>query len=296
MSSTKSGLFSICVFVFAITLGNCYVAGHDRSSSYPYISGDTFRAYSDFIYDETQRSFSPSNVKKGNTVFVKTDLLQEFFSAVHPNIPQPYILISHNSDYPIPGNFVNFLDDPKIIAWFGQNVENYHHPKLYPIPIGIANKMWSHGNVQIWNTMRPQASSFPKDILLYLNFNISTKPDERSFVYNLFSNKPWCRVSQPKDYSSYLSDLGHTKFVLSPRGNGLDCHRTWEALMMGAIPIVKTSASDSLYVDLPVLVIDDWNVVTKEFLDRVYIYMMLMNYNTDKLFADYWFRLINSFK
>jgi hypothetical protein len=47
-------------------------------------------------------------------------------------------------------------------------------------------------------------------------------------------------------------------FVLSPHGNGLDCHRTWEALCLGCIPIVKTSALDPMYVGLPVLILDDW--------------------------------------
>ena len=32
----------------------------------------------------------------------------------------------------------------------------------------------------------------------------------------------------------YLRTLGQHRFVLSPRGNGLDAHRTWEALMVGS--------------------------------------------------------------
>jgi hypothetical protein len=30
-------------------------------------------------------------------------------------------------------------------------------------------------------------------------------------------------------------------FVASPYGGGPDCHRTWEALILGCIPIVKSS-------------------------------------------------------
>ena len=44
------------------------------------------------------------------------------------------------------------------------------------------------------------------------------------------------------------------KFILSPPGAGFDCHRTWEALYLGAIPIVKTSSLDPLYKDLPVVI------------------------------------------
>ena len=35
-------------------------------------------------------------------------------------------------------------------------------------------------------------------------------------------------------------------FIVSPHRNGLDCHRTWEALVLGCIPIVKTSPIDDL--------------------------------------------------
>ena len=30
------------------------------------------------------------------------------------------------------------------------------------------------------------------------------------------------------------------RFGVSPRGNGLDCHRTWEMLYFGMIPIVES--------------------------------------------------------
>ena len=57
-------------------------------------------------------------------------------------------------------------------------------------------------------------------------------------------------------------------FVLSPHGNGLDCHRTWEALILGCIPIVRTSPIDSLYEGLPVLIVNDWNNINNELLQN----------------------------
>jgi hypothetical protein len=52
-------------------------------------------------------------------------------------------------------------------------------------------------------------------------------------------------------------------FVLSPHGRGLDCYRTWEALLMGAIPIVKRSPLDPLFDGLPVVIVDDWSEITE---------------------------------
>ena len=53
-------------------------------------------------------------------------------------------------------------------------------------------------------------------------------------------------------------------FVVSPHGNGLDCHRTWESLVLGNIPIVKRSSIDPLYEGLPVVIVDDWREITPE--------------------------------
>lgn len=223
-----------------------FVSAQDRHSSSPYISGDTFRAYADFIIDETYLLFSTKQVTPGSTIFLNMNFAANFFKKIHPKIPCPYILITHNSDRAIPGPYVSILNDDKLIAWFGQNTEGYVHPKLHPIPIGIANRYWPHGNTSILETVIGLLEGIEKNHLLYMNFSIGTSFQERSFVYHLFVQQPYCFISPPKYFDSYLMDVAASKFVLSPRGNGLDSHRTWEALYMGAIPIVRTSAADAM--------------------------------------------------
>ena len=60
----------------------------------------------------------------------------------------------------------------------------------------------------------------------------------------------------------------HYPLWLSPRGNGIDCHRTWEALYLDAIPIVWHSTLDPLYADLPIIVINDSSEVNEQFLRK----------------------------
>lgn len=57
-------------------------------------------------------------------------------------------------------------------------------------------------------------------------------------------------------------------FWISPRGNGIDCHRTWEALYLDVIPIVWNNSLTVLYEDLPMLVINDHRVLTRAFLEK----------------------------
>ena len=47
-------------------------------------------------------------------------------------------------------------------------------------------------------------------------------------------------------------------FELSPLGQGLDCHRTWEAMILRTIPIIRKSSIHHLFDDMPVIQVDDW--------------------------------------
>jgi hypothetical protein len=58
------------------------------------------------------------------------------------------------------------------------------------------------------------------------------------------------------------SAMAEYAFCASPHGHGLDCHRTWEALALGCIPIVKKSPLDDLYSKYPIWIVSDWSEVT----------------------------------
>ena len=93
-----------------------------------------------------------------------------------------------------------------------------------------------------------------------------------------------------------MEDLASSKFVISPRGNGLDTHRIWEALYVGSFPVVKTSSLDPLYADLPIVIVQDWTDVTEEFLNQKYLEFTSKTYLYDKLYTDFWFNWINTYK
>jgi len=282
----------------------------DRQVSQPFISGDDFRAYCKFVVDEnhpildsTQEKeeripfFDPTEVKNGDTIFVNLAYLEKFFSKYHPKIQAKYVLITHNHDYSAPGKFKNFLNDPNLYAWFTQNCDITNHPKVTPIPIGLSNKHWKHSRnnaLQIINKKKESVCIHKKKILLYVNIRTHTCPAIRKPILNSFSRKKFCKTTGTKSYDKYLDDLSHSKFVLSPHGNGLDCHRTWETLYMGSFPLVKTSTLDKLYKNLPVLIVKNWEEVTREFLETKYKEMCKKTYQLEKLYTNYWFNLIYS--
>jgi hypothetical protein len=265
-----------------------------RPSSYPYISGDTFRSYCDYAYDELDRSLNPASILPGSTIFLKTDYLDQFCLKIRPRIRVPYILVTHNSDDAAPGGYTALLDDPHLIAWFGQNHDGYDHPKMHPIPIGLANGHWTHGNSRLLRLV--QQSAPPKRYLAYMNFAPATFLSERRLVFSLFANVPFCYQTSAKPFDHYLRELAAADFSISPRGNGVDTHRLWESLYLNTIPIVHSSSLDSLYGDLPVLIVDDWTMVTEEFLTQKKELFAQQNFDREKLYIDYWIDLINASK
>jgi len=259
-----------------------------------FISGDQFRNLAQHVYDERSQEFFPEKVQKNDIVFVCSDkkqFLSYFFDELHPRIKHPYILITHNSDDEILDGDEEILDDSKILAWFSQNVLGAKHKKLFGVPIGIANKKWPHGDTTLLYKMLEQKDHFERRVLCYLNFRLHTHPLRRPLARK-FRRKPWCLTRRRRYQKDYLLDLLSSKFVLSPRGNGADCHRTWEALLMGAIPIILSSEMDSLYEDLPVLIVNDWDEVTESFLKYKYDEIRSRAHNIKKLFFPYWKNLI----
>jgi len=290
---------SFLFFVTCFAYSNIPTNPNKRLTSYPYISGDTFRAFCDFIIDETNVSFDPLAVKDGDIIFLNPDPFDKrkygkighFFNVIHPQIQSRYILVTHNSLFSFPGKYERFLDDEKLIAWFGKNLDKTNHPKACPLPIGLANTHWPHGNIKVLEQVLQKKESVKKDILLYSNFAVHTNKKERNLPKSVYAlahkagRKPW---------KEYLYDLARSKFVMSPEGAGTDCHRTWEALLMGSIPIIKHSTIDDLFKGLPVLFVDDWSDITYEFLQNKYQEFSEQTYDVRPLYADYWFDMLRS--
>ncbi len=271
-------------------------------SDYPYITGSAFRSLCDFCLDSATNNLNPDKVEAGDIIFVSNPSIDAFFVRYRPRIKHPFILLTHHcyddGDSPTPGpSACHYLEDANLIAWFTVN-PSIVHPKLIPLPLGIPNYFSSIGNTAVYDTHIKACAQAVRTKLVYSNFNVATYPHEREFVRNFFADKSFCTTSNSKPQAEYLVDVTQHKFVLSPRGNGLDCYRTWEALLLGSIPVVRSSTLDPLFEGLPVFVIENWQEITEELLEKEYLEIKekLNEYNFGKLFMPYWISEILAFK
>lgn len=84
--------------------------------------------------------------------------------------------------------------------------------------------------------------------------------------------------------SIYFRELPTYKFVISPEGNGIDCHRHYEALMAGCIPIIEDRDNiREKYKGCPILYTKDYSEITESYLNEKYNEMIHKEYDFSRL-------------
>ncbi len=293
---------NICTSISFFSLIFSSIFSSQYQTSFPYLSGLTWVHFSDWKllgkdYSGNETSFDPELVKLGDTIYVDSLCLDLFIEEYLPKIQEKVILITSNygygSDQSLPGKYESLLESDKIAAWFVQNIDRAPTSKLIPIPIGLANKNWAHGNTTLLDSIIPTAL-IKKKRKNFIYINITPRP-ERVNCINYFKSLG-LKFENQKSYPLYLQDLSKSVFVVSPKGNGLDCHRTWEALLLGCFPIVESSSLDPLYEDLPILIINNWEEVTTALLKKTYAKFSNKEWSREKLYAPYWFQKVYNIK
>lgn len=259
-----------------------------------YIHGDKFYEVSDFIYSDSLKH--PYNILNNHSgvIFCKAEYLKELFSQVEHS-KNKYILITHNSDINIDRDI--FHSKPSCIKkWFAQNVV-YKNTDLIPIPIGMERPKicTSRGMVKGENSdinilKENMCSTNHKDNVL-MAFNVNTNIKERKPVLDFFINVSWVTCIRDRiTFKDYINTLKDFKFVISPEGNGIDCHRTWEAIYMGVIPIVKRSVATESFKELPILIIENFFSLTEDAL--MASYGDILKKNIEKATMSFWSKQI----
>jgi hypothetical protein len=96
-------------------------------------------------------------------------------------------------------------------------------------------------------------------------------------------------VNRQTDAEAYFCSLPTYKFVISPEGNGIDCHRHYEALIAGCIPIVEYNPLVELkYRGCPILYTRDYSEITETYLEGVYSEMISREWDFSRLFLSYY--------
>jgi hypothetical protein len=257
---------------------------------------------------------------KNPSIYICSRAVLHFIAKMLPLIGFSFILVSGDCDETIPDEVLTedilnkLLNDSRMIHWFCQNM-TIEHNKVTRIPIGLDYHTLTR--IPLWG---PLSSCNDQEKILFMVKKISIPFWHRNikcysnFHFTMKSKFGYDRIDARREINTELIYYQEKKlprpntwlkqkdyaFVISPHGDGLDCHRTWEALCLGCIPIVKTSLIDKVYDNLPVLIVKDWKDITRELLNSTIIQFKAKSinneFNIDKLNLSYWMGLINSYK
>ena len=109
----------------------------------------------------------------------------------------------------------------------------------------------------------------------------------RKTIAETLSNNGFENTAIEKD--KYFEELPKYRFVISPEGNGIDCHRHYEALMAKCIPIVEDSALiRAKYGNAPILYTRDYSEITQDYLEQKYAEMLDQRWDFSRLFMSSW--------
>lgn len=254
------------------------------------------------VYINKLTNYDINIIINSNIIFFPTNNIDLVFTKFYSIFKNNITIITHNSDHHICNkNDANnlyiecekYLELSKIKLWFAQNTLIKHN-KLITIPIGIANPQYEHGNID--KLLAIKNFNNLKINLLFINFDIGkgNKFTHRKYVLDILKKNNFDINFVKEKQDNYWNKLSQSKFCISPPGGGVDCHRIWEALFLDTIPIVLNNIAFDNFKDLPILFIENWDVINEGFLIKKYNEFSSKKFNLQKIYINYYNNLIKN--
>lgn len=273
--------------VFLLVLIVVALLGYHSYTSDMYLTHKTYRDLADYDYDTNKdrliHDIHTNSIPPGSIIVTYTENSQKLLKdiqGIRENVTLLFVLKDvDGSDKSV--KYSNLLENPYISQVFSENWYDRSHPKVHQIPIGVSYKDIYMKGIQsdledISENMSPNKD---KPLRVFCNAHKRTYPtpasgyrDDRQVMINMLRDSSIIDFCDDRhDFTAGSLRKTWEKhqdyaFELSPSGNGLDCHRTYEAIILKTIPIVRKNTLVPIYTehDLPVVVVDEWSDVTQE--------------------------------
>ena len=270
----------------------------------------------DFLY--LVKMLTSGKMFNGMSIYVCSDLLKFFVLQILPKINNSFVLVTGDSDMCVPKEALSnsetyvLVNNSYLLKWFAQNTQLQNHEKIVQLPIGLdyhtisnnPNHNWkTHGEgfkprfqEGVLITLRQQMKPFyDRNQLIYVNFTRGNdRFGQRGSAFDQIPNNLLAINDNFTKRTENWRNITQYAFILSPFGIGMDCHRTWEALCLGAIPILKAPNFQKMFEDLPVLIVSEWSEITRELLDKTIKEFKTREFKYEKLTLQHWVKTIKS--
>jgi hypothetical protein len=241
------------------------------------------------------------------SLYLSTNAIEKLANQHLESLKFPFTLVTGSSTRSVSFSSIDqlaltrLLESQRITKWFAQNL-CIRHREITPLPVGMdyhllarrLNHPWgpiaspTEQEKLLLRTRNKRRRLSEKRTLCYSNWHFQLNRGDRRECLSKLDPRTVFFEPQPLQRKDSWANNANFFFTVSPSGNGLDCHRTWEALLLGSVPIVKTSHLDDLYQDLPVCIVKDWCEVSPDYLHQKLDEIQDAKYDFRPLHLSYW--------
>lgn len=202
--------------------------------------------------------------------------LAAFVHDVLPLITEPFVLVSGSEDCTLPRQtdhrwrafnededrmIAQVLEHPLLLRWFAENLIDDTDPRFTPLPVGMVYPDGIAHPPPV--DPAPPQHDRPLTVLCGHRTRDGAQWETRRSVTEL-AQGPWkqfCTVPHGDlPEAEFLNLMRSHAFVLCAEGGGVDpSPKAWQAILSGAIPIIRKTGTSAAYANLPVAFVEQWD-------------------------------------
>ncbi len=223
------------------------------------LSSSLYQSAGVLIASESTIAVPPESMQFGTRIFIKTDLLPNSINFLG-RIKKGFHLLTGSSDLCVNDNsalVAVILQNEKLLSWAGTNLVE-QDPRMLSIPIGFEERERERSN-KLYQYVHCK-NGIVKDIDILLPFIESTHASRNILKNYIFENKLINVYVQRErlNFEEYINQLRRSKYVLCPRGNGMDTLRIYETILAGSIPLIEYTKLWKMHKKFG-LILRSWN-------------------------------------
>ena len=242
-----------------------------RSSSYPYLCWDTYFELSDLRItnsEELEILRNTLEIKDVHLVYVLTEIIEPFEKIVmKANHRIHKLIIGESDDHNPVSRLIPLL--AKVDKIYANHLIG-DNSRITALPVGIERQSYNSGGKIKDFKKKVNTDPNARKIVFLVAWNDATNTNRSLHKKEFEESERALIIRNRVNASTFHNILRKTLFVPCPAGNGIDTHRVWESIYLGAVPVILKNefCGDE---SCPVLVVPSWKFLIEKNMSELHI-------------------------
>jgi hypothetical protein len=249
-----------------------------RKDSFPFLSSDTYYFLADLRIENLFDISSLKHTNENSTIYLNGNSINVIFSSLIEELQSRNIrfqkLIIGDSDF---SPSLSQIDDLSkyFLSIYSVNLKETLGDNVYNLPLGLESQRYrSAGQLRDFRGL-PTFDPEKRNIQILVAWNDKTFEEERVSARKTLAGSALVTQIEERVPARLVHKMMRSaKLIPSPRGNGLDTHRFWESLYLGALPIVLCKNKLRNMNHWPYVCVESWEELAswnKFYITEVYV-------------------------